>query len=294
MIKSLTRIFASARGLAAFGMAAAAWAVAGAAHAGGLGEPQPWQIGMQPPVTPIEQGIHNFHNLLLSIIVAIVLLVMVLLLYVVFRFRASVNPVPSKTSHNTLIEVVWTLVPILILVVVAVPSFRLLYAEDRIPPADMSVKVVGHQWYWTYSYPDNGNISFDSLMVQDKDLKPGQPRLLETDNHLVVPVNTTIRVLVTSTDVLHGWYVPALGVQKEAVPGRTNETWFRAEKVGTYYGECTELCGVNHAYMPIVVDVVSKEAFKKWLVVAKKQFASLGTPAERVAMNVAPSATAVR
>jgi cytochrome c oxidase subunit 2 len=191
------------------------------------------------------------------------------------RFRASANPVPSKTSHHTLVEVVWTVVPILILIVIAVPSFKLLYYGDKSPDAQLTIKAIGHQWYWSYEYPDNGNFTFDSNIVQEADLKPGQPRLLTTDNVVVVPVNTDVRMLVTAADVIHSWAMPAFGVKKDGVPGRLNETWFRVEREGTYYGQCSELCGQLHGFMPIEVKAVSKEAYAKWVEEAKKQFASL-------------------
>jgi len=189
------------------------------------------------------------------------------------RFRASNNPVPSRTSHNTVIELLWTVVPVLILVIIAIPSFKLMYYMDTVPDAAMTIKITGHQWYWEYNYPDQGNISFNSNLVADKDLQPGQKRLLEVDNPLVVPVGTTIRVQVTGTDVIHSWFVPSFGVQEYAVIGRLNEAWMQVNNVGTYYGECNQICGVNHAFMPIEVKVVSQDDFKKWLADAKTKFA---------------------
>jgi len=229
--------------------------------------PQPWGINFQPSASPVQEEIHKFHNLLLWIIVPIVLFVTALLAYVMVRFNAKRNPVPSKTSHNTLIEIIWTAIPVLILVVIAIPSFRLLYFEGKVVDPEMTVKVTGHQWYWQYTYPDHGDIDFDSNMIADKDLKPEQwpNRLLEVDNQMVVPVDTNIRIISTAADVLHSWAVPSLGVKKDSVPGRLNETWFKATKEGVYYGQCSEICGVGHAFMPIAVNVVSKEAFAAWV-----------------------------
>lgn len=249
-------------------------------------QPEPWQTNFQPGVTPVWDAMNSFHNMLLIIIFAISIFVLALLVYVIVRYREGRNPVPSKISHNSMIEVVWTLVPCLILVVIGVPSLKLLYFADKAPDAEMTVKAIGKQWYWSYEYPDHNNFTFDAIMVQDADLQPGQPRLLATDNHVVVPVDTKVRLLVASGDVMHGWYVPALGVQKEAMPGRVNETWFKATREGVYYGMCTELCGTNHAFMPIAVEVVSKERFAQWVEEAKAKFgasASLGQPAKLAA-----------
>ncbi len=237
------------------------------------GQPHPWQIGLQAAATPVMGDIIWFNNFLLWLIVAIACFVMVLLLIVMIRFNARRNPVPSRTTHNTLIEVVWTVVPVLILVAIAVPSFRLLFMELHIPKADLTVKATGKQWFWTYNYPDQ-KIEFDSLMVQDKDLKPGQPRLLTVDNDLVVPVNKVVRVITTGADVIHSWSVPSFGVKIDAIPGRVNETWFKAEYTGTYRGQCSQLCGRDHAFMPIVVHVLSEKDYAAWLADAKKKFAS--------------------
>jgi cytochrome c oxidase subunit 2 len=250
---------------------------AGAAQAA---EPKPWEMGFQPAATPVMERIEDFHNLLLIIITLITALVLVLLLIAIWKFSARRNPVPTRTTHNTLLEMAWTVVPVIILVVIAVPSFKLLYYEDTIPKADLTIKATGHQWYWSYEYPDNGKIGFDSLIVQDKDLKQGQPRLLTVDNPVVVPVNTTVRVIVVGADVIHSWAVPSFGVKQDAVPGRLNETWFRVLKEGTYYGQCSELCGVNHAFMPIEVQAVSKEKFNSW--VASKKAELEGTPPEKL------------
>ena len=232
-----------------------------------------WQMGFNESVTTVMNDIIHLHDrILLPIIVAISVFVLFLLLYSIFKFRASKNPVPSKTSHNTFIEVMWTVIPCLILIVIAVPSFRLLYKQDAIPKADVTIKAIGYQWYWGYEYPDQ-NIAFDANMIETKNLKPNQPRLLETDNHVVVPVNKVVKVLITANDVLHAWAVPSFGVKRDAVPGRINETWFKAEKEGVYYGQCSELCGSRHAFMPITVRVVSDKQYNEWLKEAKIKFA---------------------
>ncbi|MEW6254590.1 MAG: cytochrome c oxidase subunit II [Pseudomonadota bacterium] len=245
---------------------AAAWA--------GMGQPSDWQINLQDAATPVMENIHSFNIFLLVIITAIVLFVMVLLAIVMVRFNERANPVPSKTSHNTLIEVAWTVVPVLILVAIAIPSFRLLHQELHIPEADLTVKVTGHQWYWSYEYPDNGGFSFDSLMVPEKDLKPGQPRLLAVDNEVVVPVNKTVRIQVTAGDVIHSFAVPSFGVKIDALPGRLNESWFKATREGIFYGQCSELCGRDHAFMPIAVRVVSEDQFNAWIAQAKQKYAA--------------------
>lgn len=231
-----------------------------------VGQPTPWALGLQPGVTPVKEKMHFFHNaLLLPIITAITLFVLLLLVIVVMRYRAAKNPTPSRTTHNTMLEVVWTLIPVLILVVIVIPSMKMLYFVDRTHEPDMTLKVVGYQWYWGYSYPDHGIEEFTANMVPEADLKEGQPRLLATDTEVVLPVDTNVRVLVTANDVIHSWAMPAFGVKTDAVPGRTNETWVRVEKEGTYYGQCSEICGVNHAFMPIQVRAVSKEEFAAWV-----------------------------
>jgi cytochrome c oxidase subunit 2 len=240
-----------------------------------LGQPRNWQLGFQEAVTPIMRQLTDFHNFLLILITVITLFVLALLVYVALRFNENANPKPSKTSHHTLLEVAWTVVPILILVVIAVPSFRLLFAQYDFPKADLTVKAIGNQWYWTYEYPDQGDLTFDAVMLEDNELKPGQPRLLATDNEVVVPVNKNIHILVTASDVLHNWTIPSFGVKVDAVPGRLIRTWFRAEKTGVFYGQCSELCGQKHAFMPIAVRVVSDAEFASWLVKAKKEFASV-------------------
>jgi len=232
-----------------------------------------WQFGFSESVTSVMDDVVHLHDkIILPIIVAISVFVLFLLIYSLIKFRSSKNPIPSKTSHNTLIEVLWTLIPCVILVVIAVPSFRLLYKQDIIPKSDVTLKVTGYQWYWGYEYPDE-KISFEANMVETKNLKPNQPRLLETDNYVVLPVNKVVKVLITANDVLHAWAMPSFGVNREAVPGRINETWFKAQKEGIYYGQCLELCGSKHAFMPIVVKIVSEKEYNEWLKVAKVKFA---------------------
>ena len=236
-------------------------------------QPKDWQLGFQNPASDGMRDIVNFHNnLLLPIIIAISVFVLFLMLYACVRFRASANPNPSTRTHNVTVEVLWTLIPCLILIVMAVPSFKILYKQDTIPKADLTIKAIGYQWYWGYEYPDE-NIIFDSYMVEEKDLRADQPRLLAVDNEVVVPVGKVIKVLITANDVLHAWALPSFGVKRDAVPGRINETWFKAEKVGTYYGQCSELCGIKHAFMPITVKVVSEEDYQEWLSEARVKFA---------------------
>jgi cytochrome c oxidase subunit 2 len=237
------------------------------------GQPEPWQIGLQQSASPVMDDIIWFHNYLVWLIVAITVFVLALLVIVAIKFNARSNPVPSRTTHNTTIEVLWTVVPVLILVAIAVPSFRLLFYELKVPPADITVKATGKQWFWSYSYPDS-KFEYDSLMVAEKDLKPGQPRLLAVDNELVVPVNKVVRVLVIGADVIHSFSVPAFGIKIDAIPGRLNETWFKAEREGMYYGQCSQLCGRDHAFMPIAVRVVSEKDYTAWLDQAKKKYAS--------------------
>jgi len=253
--------------------------VAGFSAAALAAQPYPWQTGFQAAVTPVMEEITSFHNLLLVIIIAITIFVTALMIYVMWRFSAKNNPEPSKTTHNTLLEVLWTAVPIMILVVISVPSLKLLYLEDKAPNAEMTLKVTANQFYWNYEYPDQGGFSFDATMVADDELKEGQPRLLTTDEAVVIPVNTEVRVLLAAADVIHAWAMPAFGVKTDAVPGRLNETWFKVTKEGTYYGQCSELCGTNHGFMPIMVKVVSKEEFAKWVVKAKVEYASDDAPA---------------
>lgn len=240
----------------------------------GTGQPSPWQIDLQTPVTAVAHAMHDFHNLLLWIIGIIVLFVAVLLLIVIFRFNEKANPTPSRFSHNSLLEVAWTVVPVLILVVIAVPSFKLLREQLVIPSSDITVKVTAHQWYWTYDYPEEqGGFGFDSNYIPEDQLKEGQIRLLAVDNEMVLPVNKTVRVQVTSADVIHAFAMPSFGLKIDAIPGRLNETWFRAEKEGVYYGQCSLVCGQNHAFMPIAIRIVSEERYAEWLAEAKTKFA---------------------
>jgi cytochrome c oxidase subunit 2 len=250
-------------------------AVAGVALAAGgtafaeLGQPAPWEYTLQESASPVMDTIIWFHNFLLVLITVITLFVLALLVIVVVKFNAKANPVPSRTTHNTLIEVAWTLIPVLILVGIAVPSFRLLFEQLDLPKADLTIKATGKQWYWSYAYPDNGKFEFDSLMAQDK-----QPRLLGVDNEMVVPLNKVVRVLTTGADVIHSFAVPAFGIKIDAIPGRLNETWFKATKLGMFYGQCSELCGKDHAFMPIAVRVVNDQDFAAWVETAKKKFAA--------------------
>jgi cytochrome c oxidase subunit 2 len=246
---------------------AALLAVCGPALAGD-GQPSPWQMGFQKAASPIMEQITSFHTYVTIIITVIALFVLGLLVYVMSRFNEQRNPDPSRTTHNTALEIAWTILPVLILVAIAIPSFRLLFAQYDIPKADLTITATGSQWYWTYEYPDHG-ITFDSIMVQEADLKEGQPRLLTVDREVVVPVGKNVVVGVKSNDVIHDWAMPAFGVKLDAVPGRLQTTWFRAEREGVYYGQCSELCGRNHAFMPIAVRVVSEADFADWLAKTK-------------------------
>jgi cytochrome c oxidase subunit 2 len=236
--------------------------------------PYNWETGFQPPVTPVMDWIESFHLELLYIITAVCVFVLALLVWIVVRYNAKANPVPSKTAHNTLLEVAWTLIPVLILVVIAIPSFRLLYFEAGIPTPDLTIEAIGKQWFWTYNYPAS-KITFDSLGLSNADAdKAGEPHLLGVDNAITVPVNKVVEVTTNGADVIHSWAVPQFGVKMDAVPGRLNHTWFKATKIGTYYGECSELCGARHAFMPIEVHVVSEADYAKWLAGAKKKFSA--------------------
>ena len=252
-------------GFAAAGVALAAGGTASAE----LGQPAPWEARLQEAATPVMENIVWFHNFLLVLITLITLFVLALLVIVVVKFNARANPVPSRTTHNTLIEVAWTLIPVLILVAIAVPSFRLLFEELDVPKADLTIKATGKQWYWSYAYPDNGKFEFDSLLAQDK-----KPRLLGVDNEMVVPVNKVVRIQTTGADVIHSFAVPAFGIKIDSIPGRLNETWFKATKLGMFYGQCSELCGKDHAFMPIAVRVVNDQEFAAWVEGAKKKFAT--------------------
>src|SRR5246500_1065311 len=242
---------------------------AGGAAFAELGQPSPWEFTLQPSGSPVMDNIHWFHNVLLTIITEITLFVLGLLITVMVKFNARANPVPSRTTHNTLIEGLWTLITELVLVSIAIPSFRLLFLQLDIPKADLTIKATGKQWYWSYAYPDNGKFEFDSLLVQDK-----KPRLLGVDNEVVVPINKVIRVQTTGADVIHSFAVPSFGIKIDAIPGRLNETWFKATKLGVFYGQCSELCGKDHAFMPIAVRVVNDQDFAAWVAVAQKKFAA--------------------
>ena len=234
-----------------------------------------WQLGFQKPASPVMQTVFDLHNFVLIMMTAITIFVLVLLIYVSFRFRKSANPVPSKRTHNGLLETLWTAIPVIILVFMAVPSFKLLYEQDVIPDVDMTIKVIGHQWYWEYQYPEHEDLSFESYLVPEDELKDGEPRLLTVDNRLVLPVNKNIHVLVTAGDVLHSFAMPSLGVKKDAVPGRLNETWMRIDRPGIYRGQCSEICGTGHGYMPVVIEALSENDFITWVNEAKNKYAEL-------------------
>ena len=259
--------------LTAIALTVAALLAGGGAAFAGLGQPSAWELDLQDAGSPVMADIIAFHNHVLWIITAITVFVLALLLIIIVRFNARSNPTPSRTTHNTLLEVMWTIVPVLILVFIAVPSFRLLFTELDVPTPDLTVKATGKQWYWSYAYPDNGNFEFDSLIVADKDLKPGQLRLLTVDNEMVVPVNKVVHVLVTGADVIHSFAVPSFGIKIDAVPGRINDTWFKATMTGVFHGQCSELCGKDHAFMPITVRVVNDADFTTWAAAAKQKFA---------------------
>jgi cytochrome c oxidase subunit 2 len=259
---------------------------------GVVGAPKPWEMGMQRAFGPLKAHEIGLHNLVLVIITLITLFVGGLLVWVMVKHNAKRNPVPSQTTHHTLLEVAWTLIPVLILVIIAIPSFRLIYYQDKAADPFMTVKVTGHQWYWEYSYPDQGNIDVESRIIPDEDLKPGQPRLLTVDNQMVVPVGKRIRVLTTSGDVIHSFFVPSLGVQRYAIPGREIETWFEADQIGTFYGECNQICGENHSRMPISIRAVSVADFNNWVTQEKKAAAQNAFP--KVAAEVPAGAENAR
>ncbi len=267
----------------------AAFAALGLVASAGVawaGEPLPWQMGFQEPASSSMERLVEFHNLLLWVITIISLFVLALLAWVVFRYSERRNPTPSRTTHNTTLEVLWTVIPVIILVLIFIPSYRVMVENDKVLDADMTLKVIGHQWYWSYEYPDHGNFTFDANMVFAEDLEDPSKRLMETDNRVVLPVGKKIRLLLTATDVLHSWGVPALGVKLDTVPGRLNETWVEITKPGVYYGFCSELCGVNHSYMPIAIEAVSEAAFEEWVAKAREEFARVDEPAAaRLAHN---------
>lgn len=285
------RIWAVVGGIAAVVLAMAA---APAMAQGMVGAPHAWGMGLQEAGGPIKEAIHHFNDLVFGIIVGITIFVLALLVWCVWRYRASANPTPSTTSHNTLLEVAWTVVPVLILVVIAIPSFRLIYYEDRTPNADLTISVQGRQWYWNYTYPDNGNFNFDSYPLAEDQLPAERRHLfrLAVDNELVIPVGANIRVITTGRDVIHSFFVPALGVQRYSIPGRALETWMRADREGTFYGQCNQICGTNHWFMPIAVRAVSREDFDKWVAEARTRFARAdGTEAPAIAAAPAPAQT---
>lgn len=267
------------RRLAGAALAAAVVFGWGAEAFAGTGQPSPWQIGFQGAASPIMEQIDQFHWWLTVISALITLFVLALLLIVFVRFNEKANPKPSTTTHHTGLEVAWTVLPVVILVAIAIPSFRLLFNQLDIPKADITIKATGTAgWTWVYEYPDHGGFNFISSMVQDKDLKSGQPRLLSVDNEVVLPVNKIVRVQVTAEGIIHAFAMPSFGVKVDAIPGRLNETWFKATKTGMFYGQCSELCGINHAYMPIAIRIVEEAEFNKWLEQAKKKFATNPEP----------------
>lgn len=243
-------------------------------HEKEYGKPVEWQMDLQLSVTPVMNMLIDLHNLLMVVITVITIFVMLLLAYVCVRFSAKRNPVPSRTTHNTMIEVVWTTIPVIILVGLAIPTLKTLYYIETIEDADMTLKVVGNQWYWHYAYPDHGGFEFDSNMKAEDDLLPGELRLLEVDNRVVVPVDTTVRVEMTAADVIHNWAIPAFGIKQDVVPGKLTEVWFRANRTGVYYGQCSELCGIRHGFMPIAVEVVEQDIFDAWVTEAQANYAS--------------------
>jgi cytochrome c oxidase subunit 2 len=280
-----------------FGAAIGALSAMGAATPvlaqGMVGAPHAWGMGLQEAGGPIKEAIHSFNDLVFIIIVAITVLVAGLLAWCLWRYRASANPNPSTTSHNTLLEVAWTVVPVVILLVIAIPSFRLIYYEDRTPDADLTINVQGRQWYWHYAYPDNGNFAFDSYPVAEDELPPERRHLfrLAVDNELVIPIGANVRVITTGYDVIHSFFVPALGVQRYTIPGRALETWMRADREGVFYGQCNQICGTNHWFMPIAVRAVSREDFDKWVAEARTRFARADEPAAPAVTADAPAPT---
>lgn len=279
--------------------AATAIALASTPALAGTGAPTPWELNMQGAATSVAERMHEFNTFINIVIGAIVLFVLVLLAICAVRFNEKSNPVPSRTTHNTWLEVAWTIIPVLVLVAIAIPSFRLLYTQYDMPQADLTIKAIGKQWYWSYEYEaskpanaqatqaaetaaaapqaadaESAEFGFDSILVRQEDLKPGQPRLLTVDNEVVVPVNKVVRLQITGADVIHSFAMPSFGIKVDAVPGRLSETWFRADREGVYHGQCSELCGTDHAFMPITIRVVSQSEYETWLGQARKKFAS--------------------
>jgi cytochrome c oxidase subunit II len=275
-------MFSKRTGVAVASSAAfAGWTTAASAM------PRNWAIGFQPAASPVMQNIETFHNELLWIITAVCVFVLALLVWTVVRYNQRTNATPSKVHHNTVLEVAWTIVPVAILVVIAVPSFRLLYFEADIPKSDVVIKAIGKQWFWTYEFPRAGGFQFDSLGLSNPAAdKANEPHLLGVDNQIEVPVNKVVEVVTTGADVIHSWALPEMGVKMDAIPGRLNHTWFKANRTGTFYGECSELCGAKHAYMPIEVKVVSQAEYDAWVAAARKKYAASRDPgAARLAAN---------
>ena len=282
-MRHLAKLGASVAGLAgALGAAGAALAQ----------QPTDWEVDFQTALSPSMERIVDFNLMVTIIIVIITAFVFGLMAWIVIRYNKKRNPVPSKTTHNTMLEVIWTVVPVIILLVIAVPSFRLLYFTDKVEDADMTLKAIGHQWYWSYEYPDHGDFTFDAIMLEEDELEEGQPRLLATDEAVVLPVGAKIRLLTTADDVIHSWAIPAFGVKMDSVPGRVNETWFQINREGTYYGQCSELCGTLHGFMPIMIEAVSQEEFDAWVEFAREEYASANdSPTEVAALDAsAPKA----
>jgi cytochrome c oxidase subunit 2 len=269
--------------------ALAALAVIFGADVAHAAQPAEWHLGFQAPVTPVMERLIEFHNMLLWIISGISVFVLGLLIYVSVRFREKANPTPSRTTHNVPLEIIWTVVPVIILIIIVIPSLQLLYYMDKTQKPEMTLKVTGYQWYWGYEYPDHGGINFLANMIPDKDIAGDQKRLLSTDVPVVIPVDTDIEVLVTAADVLHAFAVPAFGVKKDAVPGRLNHTWMRVTKPGVYYGQCSELCGTGHAFMPIEIHAVSKPEFEAWVAAKKKEQNIVDAPAGAAPAAVTPA-----
>lgn len=236
-------------------------------------KPERWRLNFQEAATPVMEKVHDLHNLIMIILTLVAIFVFAIMGIIIYKFRASKNPKASSRSHNTLLEVIWTAAPVLILLIIAVPSFKLIFYIDKAKDPELTLKITGHMWYWSYEYPEH-QVAFDSNIIPDDQLKPGQLRLLEVDNQIIVPVKTTVRLLFTAADVLHSWTVPSFGVKKDCVPGRLNEAWIYVEREGTYYGQCSEICGMKHGFMPIAVKVVSKEEFQKWLLTSKTKAAA--------------------
>ncbi len=281
------------RHLAKLGASVAGLAGAlGAAGAAVAQQPTDWEVDFQTALSPSMERIVDFNLMVTIIIVIITAFVFGLMAWIVIRYNKKRNPVPSKTTHNTMLEVIWTVVPVIILLVIAVPSFRLLYFTDKVAEADMTLKAIGHQWYWSYEYPDHGDFTFDAIMLEEDELEEGQPRLLATDEAVVLPVGAKIRLLTTADDVIHSWAIPAFGVKMDSVPGRVNETWFQINREGTYYGQCSELCGTLHGFMPIMIEAVSQEEFDAWVEFAREEYASANdSPTEVAALDAsAPKA----